>query len=181
MIKNIFIFIVLLIFVGGGIWLFLAKSKSAKDVDLNPSISPKPSTGASVTSSPSSAEQTSADDKIDPSKIPMDKISGQDLIVGTGAEARSGDNVKVNYLGQLIDGTKFDSSYDRGTPFEFTLGIGQVIKGWDYGVAGMKVGGKRLLIIPPVFGYGEQRAGSIPPNSILVFEVELLEVIPAAQ
>jgi peptidylprolyl isomerase len=161
MIKNIFIFVVLLIFLGGGIWLFWTKLKSAKDVDLNPSTSPTPSASAS--------------------SVPMDKISGEDMIVGTGAEAKSGDSVKVNYIGKLIDGTKFDSSYDRGTPFEFTLGVGQVIKGWDYGVVGMKVGGKRLLIIPPAFGYGDQKAGSIPPNSILVFEVELLEVIPATQ
>ncbi len=178
MVKNVFIFIVLAIFIGVGIWLFIVKSKSTKETNLNPAASPTPSVSSSL--SPE-ASPSGENGKLDLSKIPMDKISGQDIAVGTGVEAKSGDKVKVNYLGKLIDGTKFDSSYDRGTPFEFTLGVAEVIKGWDYGVAGMKVGGKRLLIIPPVFGYGDQKAGSIPPNSILVFEVELLEITPAVK
>jgi FKBP-type peptidyl-prolyl cis-trans isomerase len=100
-----------------------------------------------------------------------------DEVVGTGDEAVAGKTVSVNYVGTLMDGKKFDSSYDRNQPFEFQLGAGQVIKGWDQGVAGMKVGGKRKLVIPPELGYGSQGAGdSIPPNSTLVFEVELLGV-----
>jgi FKBP-type peptidyl-prolyl cis-trans isomerase FkpA len=99
-----------------------------------------------------------------------------DETVGTGDEAVAGKTVSVNYLGTLADGTKFDSSYDRNQPFEFTLGAGQVIKGWDQGVVGMKVGGKRKLVIPPGLGYGAQANGSIPANSTLTFEIELLSV-----
>lgn len=101
-----------------------------------------------------------------------------DEVVGTGAEAKSGDTVSVNYVGTLTDGKKFDSSYDRNQPFSFVLGAGKVIRGWDEGVAGMRVGGKRKLIIPPDLAYGSRDIGNglIPPNSTLVFEVELLEV-----
>jgi len=105
-----------------------------------------------------------------------------DTVVGTGAEAKAGDTVTVNYTGWLTDGTKFDSSLDSGQPFQFPLGAGMVIKGWDQGVAGMKVGGKRELIIPPSLGYGAEGAGGvIPPNATLKFEVELLDVAPAGQ
>ena len=101
----------------------------------------------------------------------------EDLKVGNGAEATSGKRVEVHYTGWLTSGQKFDSSVDRGKPFTFQLGAGQVIKGWDQGVAGMKVGGKRKLTIPPDLGYGARGAGGvIPPNATLVFEVELLGV-----
>lgn len=101
----------------------------------------------------------------------------QDLVVGSGVEAKAGDLVSVHYTGWLDDGAKFDSSLDRGQPFEFTLGLGKVIQGWDEGVAGMKVGGKRKLIIPPDLAYGASGAGAvIPPNATLTFEVELLEI-----
>src|SRR4051812_39910523 len=107
-------------------------------------------------------------------------IKTEDEINGTGQVAVAGDQVTVHYVGTLTDGRVFDSSLDRGQPFTFTLGAGQVIKGWDEGVAGMREGGKRKLIIAPDFGYGSQAVGPIPPNSTLVFEVELLKVNHAA-
>ena len=112
----------------------------------------------------------------------MSDLKIEELKVGTGAEAKAGDEVRVHYTGWLTDGTKFDSSVDRGQPFSFTLGVGMVIKGWDEGVAGMKVGGKRKLTIPAHLGYGARSAGRvIPPNATLVFEVELLGIteVPA--
>jgi FKBP-type peptidyl-prolyl cis-trans isomerase len=102
----------------------------------------------------------------------------QDLRVGKGAVAKAGDSVTVHYRGKLTNGQQFDASYDRGQPFQFLLGGGQVIKGWDEGVAGMRVGGKRKLIIPSNLGYGPTGTpgGPIPPNATLIFDVELLKV-----
>ena len=101
----------------------------------------------------------------------------EEMVVGEGVEAAAGSNVSVHYTGWLLDGDKFDSSLDRNLPFDFFLGGGQVIKGWDEGVQGMKINGKRKLTIPPELGYGAAGAGGvIPPNATLVFEVELLAV-----
>lgn len=100
-----------------------------------------------------------------------------ELKEGTGATPQPGQTVEVHYVGTLEDGTKFDSSRDRGQPFSFKIGVGQVIKGWDEGLSTMKVGGRRQLIIPPELGYGSRGAGGvIPPNAILHFDVELLGV-----
>jgi peptidylprolyl isomerase len=112
-----------------------------------------------------------------PEVVTATGLKQQDLKVGDGPEAVAGKTVEVHYTGWLENGTKFDSSLDRGEPFAFRLGAGEVIQGWDQGVAGMKVGGKRKLIIPAELGYGQAGAGeAIPPGATLVFEVELLGV-----
>ncbi|MGI6335164.1 MAG: FKBP-type peptidyl-prolyl cis-trans isomerase [Minisyncoccales bacterium] len=99
------------------------------------------------------------------------------IVEGSGVESKVGDSLTVHYTGMLEDGTKFDSSVDRGTPFNFILGIGQVIEGWEKGMEGMKVGEKRKLTIQPEYAYGERGVpGVIPPNATLIFEVELLEI-----
>ena len=107
----------------------------------------------------------------------QDTLEIKDLKQGTGKEAKKGSNVKVHYTGWLAaNNKKFDSSLDRKVPFEFKLGRGEVIPGWDRGVVGMKEGGKRKLTIPPVLAYGENGNSNIPPNATLIFEVELLQV-----
>jgi FKBP-type peptidyl-prolyl cis-trans isomerase len=98
------------------------------------------------------------------------------LVVGQGEEAREGDRVLVHYDGTLTDGTLFDSSRKRGAPFEVVLGKGHLIPGFERGVLGMRAGGRRRVVIPPELGYGAQRSGAIPPSSVLVFEIELLEI-----
>jgi FKBP-type peptidyl-prolyl cis-trans isomerase FkpA len=104
-------------------------------------------------------------------------IQVEQLVSGNGEAPRAGDIVRVHYTGWLVNGTKFDSSVDRGEPFQFVLGRGQVIKGWDQGVAQMRVGDKIRLTIPPELGYGARGAGGvIPPNAPLIFEVELLGI-----
>lgn len=125
---------------------------------------------------------TSAEKAEAPQSAPT--FTKTDVVMGEGAVAESGQNVSVHYTGWLYDpnaeqnrGTKFDSSVDRGKPFNFPLGAGRVIKGWDQGVVGMKIGGKRTLIIPPEMGYGSRGAGGlIPPNATLLFDVELLGI-----
>lgn len=100
----------------------------------------------------------------------------EDQKIGSGKQVKSGDTVTIHYKGTLLNGKQFDSSYDRGEPFETQIGTGQVIKGWDLGVVGMKIGGKRKLTIPPSLGYGDQIVGPIPANSTLIFEVELIDI-----
>ncbi|RJP46077.1 MAG: FKBP-type peptidyl-prolyl cis-trans isomerase [Armatimonadetes bacterium] len=122
-----------------------------------------------------SVNSTSATDSA--TTTPSTSLAIEDLKIGEGREVKSGDQIVVHYLGTLQNGEKFDSSYDRGTPFETQIGVGRVIKGWDQGMIGMKEGGKRRLTIPSDLGYGSSGAGDkIPPDAILVFEVELLEV-----
>jgi FKBP-type peptidyl-prolyl cis-trans isomerase FkpA len=126
---------------------------------------------------PSATQSTTAPQSTNAEVTMSDGLKYTDDQVGTGAEAQTGKTVVVHYTGWLLDGKKFDSSRDRNQPFSFPLGKGQVIKGWDEGVAGMKIGGKRTLVIPPDLGYGARGAGGvIPPNATLKFEVELLDV-----
>jgi len=132
---------------------------------------------------PARVPNTTAPTKITGDGVKTDSgLQYWDIKVGTGDEAKSGDKVKVHYTGWFTSGKKFDSSVDAQQPYTFTLGQGNVIKGWDEGVAGMKVGGKRQLRIPPELAYGEQGYKNIiPPNSTLIFDVQLLAVTPAAQ
>jgi FKBP-type peptidyl-prolyl cis-trans isomerase len=104
------------------------------------------------------------------------ELSVEILEEGSGKEAKAGDRLSVHYTGTLRDGTQFDSSYDRGEPYTFVLGIGEVINGWDQGVIGMKIGEKRKLEIPSSLGYGSNGSGIIPPNAGLIFEIELLTI-----
>lgn len=133
--------------------------------------SPSTTTSAGATSEPAPATTGGNVHKL------ASGLQYEDLAVGSGKMAEPGMNVSVHYTGWLTDGTKFDSSVDRGTPFVFQLGAGQVIRGWDEGVKGMRIGGKRKLTIPSDLGYGAAGAGGvIPPNATLVFDVELLDV-----
>lgn len=127
----------------------------------NPKASTETSQGAAVTSGVSGT---------------VDGLMMQDTTVGNGALVQDGDVVSVHYIGMLTDGTRFDSSYDRGEPITFTVGSGQLITGFDRGVVGMKVGGKRTLTIPPELAYGAQAVGAIPADSTIVFEVELVKI-----
>lgn len=135
-------------------------------------------TKPAATASQKPAEPKPAETKpADPTPPSNEKLEMKDLVVGKGTEAKAGDTVKVHYAGTLTDGKEFDSSKKHGQPFEFELGAGRVIKGWDQGVPGMKIGGKRKLTVPPSLAYGARGFPPvIPPNSTLVFEVELLEV-----
>ena len=107
-----------------------------------------------------------------------DKLKVEDVKEGTGEAVKKGDIIVIHYSGTLENGQKFDSSYDRDEPFETQIGVGNVIQGWDEGVIGMKIGGKKKLTIPPSMGYGDQATGSIPPNSTLIFDLELLSIKP---
>jgi FKBP-type peptidyl-prolyl cis-trans isomerase len=149
---KIFLGIIIVLFIFGNILYF--SEGEFKIVDANPK--PTPLT-------------------INPQKDTNVKID--DLKIGTGREVKSGDTVVMQYKGMLTNGKEFDSSYSRKEPFTTKIGVGEVIKGWDQGIPGMKIGGKRKLTIPPDLAYGEQGAPpSIPPNSTLIFEVELLEI-----
>lgn len=108
--------------------------------------------------------------------LPQTGVLVSDLKVGEGAEAKPGDILSVHYVGMLTDGKVFDSSIDRGMPIEFTLGAGQVIRGWEEGLVGIKEGGRRRLVIAPDYAYGSQGNGPIPPNAVLIFDVELVKI-----
>jgi len=160
MIKSVFNKNVLIILLIAVLFIVVYALTSNGKKNSTPKVAPSPEASSSATIGTT-----------------MNELKIDDIVVGTGSEAVSGKKVIVNYLGTLTNGTKFDSSYDRRVPFSFNLGAGEVIKGWDQGVAGMKVGGKRKLTVPPSLGYGATGAGGvIPPNATLIFEVELLGV-----
>ena len=142
-----------------------------------PTSAPTPTPTPTPTAGFQSVEGAKVSESLDQVVTTASGLKCQDLVVGTLEQALAGDTVVVHYTGWLEDGTKFDSSLDRGQPFQFVLGAGQVIKGWDEGVASMKVGGKRRLTIPADLGYGSRGFSNvIPPGATLIFEVELLEV-----
>lgn len=169
-VSTIIVIIVVLAFALGLVYLFMKNKNivSGESGNQSPVAQSSPEAqNTTVAPATSNMPQASASNGL---KIEDEKV-------GTGAEAVAGKSVTVNYVGTLLDGTKFDSSYDRNQPFTFNLGAGEVIKGWDQGVAGMKIGGKRKLTIPSDLGYGAAGAPPvIPPNATLVFEVELLGV-----
>ena len=178
--KNLaplLIVIVVIVLGLGGIFFLSNQKVENSQINLTPTIYPTQIPQAlTPTTAIINQQPATAGANMDSITTAADGLQTQDLTVGTGQEVKSGDTVTVNYLGTLENGTKFDSSYDRNQPFTTQIGVGQVIKGWDEGVMSMKIGGKRKLIIPAKLGYGDQAAGSIPPNSTLVFEVELLSV-----
>lgn len=165
-------------------WRIYARNRANQGADLaalglglrTPTPTPTPEPGTIAMTDVNDLVGTAGD-----AAAPVRTLEGglqvQDLKEGSGPEAKAGDTVAVHYTGTLADGTKFDSSLDRGQPFSFTLGAGMVIRGWDLGVAGMKVGGSRKLVIPPALAYGDRGAGSvIPPGATLTFTVELLAI-----
>jgi FKBP-type peptidyl-prolyl cis-trans isomerase len=186
--NQVIISVVVILLVVTGLYFFLnprAEKNKLEDVDKIPiAMSPEDSKVATTTpvvssSTPVTATSTPGQTNNSTPKT-MTTKDGLEITIereGTGPEAKAGDTVSVNYLGTLTNGTKFDSSYDRNQPFSFQLGAQEVIQGWDEGVAGMKVGEKRKLVIPSALGYGARGAGqSIPPNSVLVFEVEMMKI-----
>lgn len=156
--------LVALLVVGGLVFLSVSKDKNRDDSEV-----------AGLSSEEKNQEQLAKEQEQKMKEI-LEKLKIEVLKPGEGAEAKNDDLVTANYIGKLEDGAKFDSSFDRDQPFSFYLGAGQVIKGWDLGILGMKVGEKRRLTIPPELGYGETGAGPIPPNATLIFEVELLKI-----
>jgi len=161
--KSVFVFSILVVFVVITVWFVIQKTKEVNKTTEDPS----PTAVSTSTPTPEA-------------NAPIQYDNGlvvQDLVVGNGKSAQNGDTLSAHYAGALENGTVFDNSYDRGQPIQFVLGSGQLIKGWELGLVGMKEGGKRKLIIPPSLGYGAQGAGGIiPPNAILIFEIELVSV-----
>ncbi len=156
--------------------LILGGCKKKASININDSMK-KDGSPSTLQQNSGPSAGSGSNEKKDEGAMMKKELQKTDITIGNGPEAKNGNKIKVDYTGTLEDGIKFDSSYDRGQPFEFVLGTGGVIKGWDLGVLGMKAGGKRKLVIPSDLAYGDRSPSPlIPPNSTLVFEVELLEV-----
>ncbi len=172
--KNFLPLLIVLIVIsigGMGIYLLLnQQTKVQSDLNLNTMVNP---TNAIINNQNTKPTPTL---NMNDFTATASGLKIKDEVLGTGKEVKSGDTVSVHYLGTLENGTKFDSSYDRNTPFSTQIGVGHVIKGWDEGIIGMKVGGKRILVIPSDLAYGDQGQGPIPPKATLIFQVELLGV-----
>ncbi len=188
--TNIIVAVVVIVIVVGLYLLFsfvkghqagsipAADTIQAAPVDLG-SVKPQPESKQPSAPAAGDVKQPSASQSQSQPKPQTEMLNGiktEILQPGTGVGAKTGDTVTVHYVGTLTNGQKFDASRDHGQPFSFPLGAGQVIKGWDQGVVGMKVGEQRRLTIPPALGYGAGGAGPIPPNSTLIFEIELLKI-----
>lgn len=168
MTKSVFIFFILIVAIGVTGWALFLKGGEEANMDI-----------LNATESPMAEGETMTDDKTNEAEtVTLENgLQYQDLVVGTGDTVAAGQVAEVHYTGWLTDGTKFDSSVDRGETFKFPVGAGMVIQGWDIGVQGMKIGGKRKLTIPAALGYGDRGAGNvIPPGATLVFEVELIGI-----
>lgn len=167
--KIVSSIIILLVIIAGFYFLSqFSKDEEIKGVDF----------GNQQAESDNSSQEQEPASSPDEQKVEFDKLKAMIMKEGTGEGAESGDQITAHYVGVLEDGTKFDSSLDRGQPFTFTLGAGQVIKGWELGIVGMKKGEIRRLFIPSALAYGETGTpgGEIPPNTNLIFEIELLEI-----
>lgn len=174
MTKNIipfFIVLIVIIIGAAGIYFIINNKQDMANSNINLQSSDQKAQAQTPTATPTVVPT------IISSQTLSDGLIIEEEKIGTGSAVKSGDTIIINYIGSLLNGQKFDSSYDRGKPFETQIGVGHVIKGWDEGVIGMMLGGKRRLTIPASLGYGEQGVpGAIPPNSTLIFELELLQV-----
>ena len=172
MTKNIFVFLILAVCLLSAGWFFVSKDKVVSTEDKDALLGGTLGSGLGIPLESEESEGAMG------TMITLDNgLKIQDLVIGTGPEITSGYLASVHYEGRLENGQKFDSSYDREKAFLFLLGAGKVIQGWELGVPGMKVGGKRKLIVPSELAYGEEGAGGvIPPNATLIFEVELIDM-----
>lgn len=197
--RNSFIFVLITSLSIGAILVYAMNNMNSTDENKNTSALGNSTSATQKTNQPDNQTIQNFDinnqpatqkQEVDPQATPpadptatpvpitsVNELKIEDVVVGQGAEVKEGDSVEVNYLGTFLNGQKFDSSYDRNQTFEFRIGAGQVIEGWDQGLVGMKVGGKRILLIPADLAYGQRGApGAIPPNTPLKFEIELVSI-----
>lgn len=174
--KSIIWIVIVIVLVAAGYYLFMADTPASEPVQPDGEAATNNNSNLEASVAPVEVAGETGEDTSMETTPESSELIKEDITVGTGAQANVGDKVKVHYVGTLTNGTKFDASADHGGPAEFKLEPGSLIQGWVDGVAGMKVGGKRKLTIPPVLAYGSQELPGIPANSTLLFEIELLEV-----